>query len=564
MCRAVLNDVYVSHPFALSAALSQDSSAVAIPIQPSKRAITQTSSSSPANPAGYTYTYVPPPNPALEALHRTEEERHEYDFHIDAITRTIAVLEPINMKISALQHQAALAAQEFAKAQAAAPNGNSPAVQQAQATASQTADTLANFKLKPNWNGTGKPIHFRTLRKLYGQHHGTLVIQSIQEQPQNAVPVVLARLKSKEQEWRAAKRAWGPVWKYIESVNGGAKGKALDVQGQAWKAKERKMLGGGGYGGGGGGGGAMAKWFVGQVESVKEERRRRGEGDLFGGRKRAWDLEISFEEPDVVIDGPEFTTLAERASLEEEQPATVPPSPVVAGDETHLVETLHQALKLTLSFLDRTQDKMNLNLRRRIEIFLRSFVPLFWGFDVVTFNDGFNATITYLSAGISTADADVEMSDIEVASTASVPSATAATASTKRGRKPANGGEQSASGDLRKKLLKSEQAKSSAQNRKTRGSGGSRTGTPLPLGDDDSVMGLSLNEGVPQAAETPRKTPRKKSVFFANTNFYVLLRLIEVKTSLFSLLPVSDDLCSVDPLCPPGAFQGYIQEARRS
>jgi len=35
-----------------------------------------------------------------EALHKSEEERHEYDFHIEAITRTIHILEPIMSRIN--------------------------------------------------------------------------------------------------------------------------------------------------------------------------------------------------------------------------------------------------------------------------------------------------------------------------------------------------------------------------------------------------------------------------------------------------------------------------------
>jgi paired amphipathic helix protein Sin3a len=34
-------------------------------------------------------------NPYEAALHRTEEERHEYDYYIEANLRTVALLEPI-------------------------------------------------------------------------------------------------------------------------------------------------------------------------------------------------------------------------------------------------------------------------------------------------------------------------------------------------------------------------------------------------------------------------------------------------------------------------------------
>ena len=34
-----------------------------------------------------------------DTLHRSEEERHEYQTHIDAITSTIALLEPLQARI---------------------------------------------------------------------------------------------------------------------------------------------------------------------------------------------------------------------------------------------------------------------------------------------------------------------------------------------------------------------------------------------------------------------------------------------------------------------------------
>jgi paired amphipathic helix protein Sin3a len=66
MCKSVLNDEWVSHP----SFSSEDSVFMA-----HKKNVYE------------------------EALHRAEEERHEYDFHIDALVRTISVLEPLNHKI---------------------------------------------------------------------------------------------------------------------------------------------------------------------------------------------------------------------------------------------------------------------------------------------------------------------------------------------------------------------------------------------------------------------------------------------------------------------------------
>ncbi|EEB88398.1 hypothetical protein MPER_13785, partial [Moniliophthora perniciosa FA553] len=121
MCRSVLNDDWVSHPTWAS------------------------------EETGFN---VNKKNIYEEALHRSEEERHEYDFHIEAIARTIAVLEPINNKISML-----------------------------------SPDERGSFKLKPNLGGASKAIHQRVIKKIYGREAGGEVWQTMQETPAFAIPV---------------------------------------------------------------------------------------------------------------------------------------------------------------------------------------------------------------------------------------------------------------------------------------------------------------------------------------------------------------------------------------
>jgi Sin3 family co-repressor len=72
MCRSALNDEWVTHP----TWSNEDSGFLA-----------------------------PKKNVYEEALHRSEEDRHEYDFHIEAIVRTISMLEPINNKITHLLNE---------------------------------------------------------------------------------------------------------------------------------------------------------------------------------------------------------------------------------------------------------------------------------------------------------------------------------------------------------------------------------------------------------------------------------------------------------------------------
>lgn len=382
MCRSVLNDEWVSHP----TWSSEDSGFIA-----HKKNIYE------------------------EALHRSEEERHEYDFHIEAITRTISLLEPLHNKISQL-----------------------------------SAEDRANFKLKPHIGGSWKAIHTRVIKKIYGRELGLEVINSMQESPVLAIPIVLKRLKQKEEEWKRSQREWNKVWREVDARN---YTKSLDHQAIVFKTSDKKSI--------------TTKALVSQIEGAREEQMA----------KRA-----------SLID-PLFARTRPRHQLE-----------YVIDD----VRILQDALKLTFSFLDRTQGQINFAERKRIEGFLRSFVPLFFILDPVVFNSAFTVQETNESDG-----SDDVTDDVEVSSAASG----------SRGGRGRKGGNVSSGGDLRKKLLKSEQAKSTS--RKTRAQeaaaspAGSRLASPVFENDDSAAQAAVANK-------------RKRNIFFTNTTFYALLRLIEV------------------------------------
>jgi hypothetical protein len=139
ICKSVLNDEWVSHP-----SWSGDD----------------------AGGGGF----VPHKKNAYEeAPHRSEEERHEYDFHIEALMRTIAMLEPINNKIQLL-----------------------------------APDEHVNFQLKLNLGGSAKSVHQRVIKKVHGREAGFEVVAAM------AIPVVLAQLKGKEEEWPTGHVGHGP------------------------------------------------------------------------------------------------------------------------------------------------------------------------------------------------------------------------------------------------------------------------------------------------------------------------------------------------------------------
>jgi paired amphipathic helix protein Sin3a len=397
MCRSVLNDEWVSHP----TWSSEDSGFIS-----HKKSIYE------------------------EALHRSEEERHEYDFHIEAITRTIALLEPLHNKIAQL-----------------------------------SAEDRANFKLKPHIGGSWKAIHTRVIKKIYGRELGLEVISSMQDSPVLAIPIVLKRLKQKEEEWKRSQREWNKVWREVDARN---YTKSLDHQAIVFKTGDKKAI--------------TTKFLVSQVEGAREEQMA----------KRA-----------SLID-PLFARTRPRHQLE-----------YVIDD----VRILQDALKLTFSFLDRIQGQINFAERKRIEGFLRSFVPLFFILDPVSFNSAFVVQETNESDGSDDVADDAEVSSVVSSS------------SRGRGRRVA-GNNMSSSGDLRKKLLKSEQAKSTG--RKTRAQEAaaspavSRLASPVFENDDSVAQGATANK-------------RKRNIFFTNTTFYALLRLVEVSVSFaFSTLVNSD------------------------
>lgn len=134
LCQSVLNDEWASHP----TWASEDSGFVA------------------HRKNGYE-----------ESLHRIEEERHDYDFFIEANQKCIQLLEPI-----------------------------------AQQMLSLPASERPNFKMPAGLGGQSTSIYKRVLKKIYGPEKGCEVANDMFRHPFTVVSVVMARLKQKDEEWR--------------------------------------------------------------------------------------------------------------------------------------------------------------------------------------------------------------------------------------------------------------------------------------------------------------------------------------------------------------------------
>lgn len=145
LCKSVLNDEWASHP----TWASEDSGFVAHR-----------------------------KNTFEEGLHRIEEERHDYDFNIEACNRTIQQLEPIANQLLTMK-----------------------------------PEDRTNFTLPAGLGGQSETIYKRVIMKIYGRDKGKDVIKELFSIPWNVVPVLLHRLKTKLEDWKGAQREWEKVWR---------------------------------------------------------------------------------------------------------------------------------------------------------------------------------------------------------------------------------------------------------------------------------------------------------------------------------------------------------------
>ncbi|KAF7327445.1 Histone deacetylase complex, SIN3 component [Mycena kentingensis (nom. inval.)] len=225
-----------------------------------------------------------------DALHKSEDERHEFHVQLTALGRTIAHFEPLALRIEEM-----------------------------------STDERNTFRLKSDFGGSGKYLYHRILKKIYGRDPGNEIIQALQDAPAISVPIVLQRLKQKDEEWRRAQREWSRTWREVDAKNFY---KSLDHQGITFKQNDKKNI--------------TAKHFVSEIEAQK------------AAQDSGW----------------------------------AGPSPAPPQLEFFFADTsvLHDALKMVYSFLDHAGAQYSALERRGMETWLRRFVPLLCQFPAAEFN----------------------------------------------------------------------------------------------------------------------------------------------------------------------------------
>ena len=214
MCYEVLNDVWASHP----TWASEDSGFVAHR-----------------------------KNQYEEALHRIEEERHDYDFHIESCQRTIQLMEPLVQQISVMND----------------------------------ADRAA-FQLAPGLGGASEAIPKRIIMKIYGREVGARVLTEMFLRPTAVLPIVLSRCKQKLEEWKATQREWEKVWR--DQINKQFY-KSLDHQGINAKNMDKKNF--------------QQKPLISDIQAKWEEGKKNRDNGIAVPKHQ---LEFFFTDLDVIAD----------------------------------------------------------------------------------------------------------------------------------------------------------------------------------------------------------------------------------------------------------------------
>ncbi|KAH9835880.1 uncharacterized protein C8Q71DRAFT_797373 [Rhodofomes roseus] len=422
---SVLNDVWVSHP----TWASEDSGFVA-----HKK------------------------NSFEDTIYRSEEERHEYSVHLEALSRTITVLDALDARIEEM-----------------------------------SPEERVQFRLKPGLGGSAPQVYERIFRKIYGRDNFREVMKALQECPSVAVPVVLRRLKQRDEEWHRAQREWGKTWREVDAKNFY---KALDHQGIVFKPNDKKSI--------------TAKHFVQDIESSKaaqERARQSEEGPSWIRGSLGAQLEYDFDDIGVVQD----------------------------------------CLKLVFCYLDHSSTQYSVAERRSVERFLRAFVPVLFMLPAHEFNAACGPVEPGheddLAEDLAASDGTDDQGKASRDRQGRRPQSTGVSAGDLRKRLLKTAQERSPRSSPLALSVKSGALTRSASPAPSDGPSttnkgkSSRLNRELDHDEPDSALPEDiwlqeavLHSGVQAGAETVTRRP-----FFANTTFYTLLRLMQLLYSRLNM-----------------------------
>ncbi|XP_026123713.1 paired amphipathic helix protein Sin3a isoform X1 [Carassius auratus] len=161
-----------------------------------------------------------------EHIYRCEDERFELDVVLETNLATIRVLEAVQKRLSRM-----------------------------------TAEEQAKFRLDNTIGGSSEVIHRKAIQRIYGDKAPD-IIDGLKTNPAVSVPIVLKRLKTKEEEWREAQRGFNKIWR---EQNEKYYLKSLDHQGINFKQNDTKVF--------------RSKMLLNEIETLYDERQEQASED---------------------------------------------------------------------------------------------------------------------------------------------------------------------------------------------------------------------------------------------------------------------------------------------
>ncbi|TRY93571.1 hypothetical protein DNTS_016418 [Danionella cerebrum] len=161
-----------------------------------------------------------------EHIYRCEDERFELDVVLETNLATIRVLESVQKRLSRMP-----------------------------------AEEQARFRLDNTIGGSSEVIHRKAIQRIYGDKAPD-IIDGLKTNPAVSVPIVLKRLKIKEEEWREAQRGFNKIWR---EQNEKYYLKSLDHQGINFKQNDTKVF--------------RSKTLINEIETLYDERQEQASED---------------------------------------------------------------------------------------------------------------------------------------------------------------------------------------------------------------------------------------------------------------------------------------------
>uniref|UniRef100_A0A3P8VX01 Paired amphipathic helix protein Sin3a n=1 Tax=Cynoglossus semilaevis TaxID=244447 RepID=A0A3P8VX01_CYNSE len=184
-----------------------------------------------------------------EHVYRCEDERFELDVVLETNLATIRALESVQRKLSRM-----------------------------------SAEEQLRFKMDNTMGGTSEVIHRKAIQRIYGDKAHD-IIDGLKRNPAVCVPIVLKRLKMKEEEWREAQRGFNKIWR---EQNEKYYLKSLDHQGINFKQNDTKVL--------------RSKTLINEIELLYDDRQERASEETTTGPPSGPHMTLSYDDSQILED----------------------------------------------------------------------------------------------------------------------------------------------------------------------------------------------------------------------------------------------------------------------